>query len=99
MTIYSPVPHKDTDNIESFPIESPVSYDDIQDETSTLKNHGNTDPTVPGSELDCDCHVSVRCRSPLWITPLISSLQVDDDCILCEGGCKKWYHIWYVSYE
>lgn len=61
--IYSHVPHKDTDTIESFPVESPVSYDDIQDETPSLKNHGGTDPTVPDSGLDCDCHVSVRCLS------------------------------------
>jgi hypothetical protein len=71
VTIYSPVPHKDTDNIESFPIESPVSYDDIQDETSTLKNHGNTDPTVPDSGMDCDCRVLVRCHIQFWITPLM----------------------------
>ncbi|KAF8503402.1 HORMA domain-containing protein [Russula emetica] len=77
----SSVPHKDTDTIESFPVESPVSYDDIQDETSTL-NHGSTDPTVPDSVLDCDCHVSV-----------------DGNCVLCEGGCKKWYHIWCMGYH
>lgn len=79
---HSPAPHNDTDNIESFPVESPVSYDDIQDETSTLKNHGSKDPTVRDSVLDCDCHVSV-----------------DDNCILCEGGCKKWYHIWCMGYH
>jgi hypothetical protein len=97
--IYSPVPYKDADTIESFPVESPVSYDDIRDKTSSLENRGSTDPTVPDSVLDCDCHVSVRCPSQFWITHSFSSLQADDNCILCEGGCKKWYHIWYVSYE
>ena len=91
--------HKDVDTIESFPVESPVSYDDMQDETSTLKNHGSTDAIVPESVLDCDCHVSVSSHTQFWITPPISCLQVDSDCILCEGGCKKWYHIWYVSYK
>jgi hypothetical protein len=23
-------------------------------------------------------------------------LTVDDESMLCEGRCKKWYHIWYV---
>jgi hypothetical protein len=57
--------------MELFPVESPVSHDDIQDETPTLKNHGSTDPTVPDSDLDCDCHVSVRCLSQFSITPLM----------------------------
>ncbi|THU81512.1 DNA-binding protein [Dendrothele bispora CBS 962.96] len=21
----------------------------------------------------------------------------EDDCCACEGGCERWYHIWYVS--
>ena len=25
--------------------------------------------------------------------------QVEGGYILCEGRCKKWYHIWYVSYK
>src|SRR5258708_4882379 len=52
-----------TDTIESFPVESSVSYADIQDETSTLRNHESTDPTASDAVLDCDCHVSVRCDS------------------------------------
>ncbi|KAH9005321.1 HORMA-domain-containing protein [Lactarius hatsudake] len=24
---------------------------------------------------------------------------VDDECTLCEGGCKRWYHIWCMGYH
>ncbi len=68
--IYSHVPDTDTqptpfslnaDTIESFPIESPVSYDDIQNETLTPKDPGNvsTDANASDGVLDCDCHVLV----------------------------------------
>ena len=57
--IHSSIPHKDMETIESFTVESPVSYDDIQDETFTLKHRGSADPTVSDSGLDCSCHVSV----------------------------------------
>ena len=51
------------DTIESFPIESPVSYDDIQNEIPTSKDPGNvsTDANASDGVLDCDCHVSVLC--------------------------------------
>ncbi|KAI0273433.1 HORMA domain-containing protein [Gloeopeniophorella convolvens] len=26
-------------------------------------------------------------------------VSVDEECILCEGGCKKWYHIWCMGYH
>ncbi|KAI9446297.1 HORMA domain-containing protein [Lactarius indigo] len=70
-----------TDTIESFPLESPVSYDDIQ---ITQRDSGNisTDANALDGILDCDCHV-----------------LVDDECILCEGGCKRWYHIWCMGYH
>ncbi|KAH9001111.1 HORMA domain-containing protein [Lactarius akahatsu] len=70
-----------TETIESFPIESPVSYDDIQ---ITPKDSGNasTDANALDGVLDCDCHV-----------------LVDDECTLCEGGCKRWYHIWCMGYH
>ncbi len=49
------------DPIESFPIESPVSYDDIQDDILTPKNSGkvSTDANASDAILDCDCHVMV----------------------------------------
>ena len=49
------------DTIESFPIESPVSYDDVQNEILTPKNIENvsTDANVSDGVLDCDCHVLV----------------------------------------
>ncbi|KAI0306419.1 HORMA domain-containing protein [Multifurca ochricompacta] len=68
------------DTIESFPVESPVSYDDIQNEVLTPRDSGNTSTNASDAILDCDCHV-----------------PVDDECILCDGGCKRWYHIWHVS--
>ncbi|KAH9043071.1 HORMA-domain-containing protein [Lactarius pseudohatsudake] len=87
--IYGHIPDTDTqplfslntDTIESFPIESPVSYDDIQ---ITPKDSGNvsTDANALDGVLDCDCHV-----------------LVDDECTLCEGGCKRWYHIWCMGYH
>ncbi|KAI9458263.1 HORMA-domain-containing protein [Russula earlei] len=66
----------DTDTIESFPVQSPVSQDDIQVEMIAQKNRGNTNPTISDPVLDCDCRV-----------------LVEDDQILCEGECKRWYHI------
>ncbi|KAH9996849.1 HORMA domain-containing protein [Russula vinacea] len=87
----SHVPHADTqlaclsvdaDTIESFPVESPVSYDDIQDESTPLRGPGSPGPSVSDAVLSCDCHVSA-----------------DDECILCEGDCKRWYHIWCMGYH
>ncbi|KAN0140777.1 DNA-binding protein [Lactarius tabidus] len=72
------------DTIESFPIESSVSYDDIQNEILGPKDFGNvsTDANASDGVLDCDCHV-----------------VVDDESILCESGCKRWYHIWCMGYH
>jgi hypothetical protein len=49
------------DTIESFPIESSVSYDDIQNEILGPKDFGNvsTDANASDGVLDCDCHVVV----------------------------------------
>ena len=109
VTTYSHVPHADTqlaclsvdaDTIESFPVESPVSYDDIQDESTPLRGLGSPGPSVSDAVLSCDCHVSVRCDSHFRISPAhVRPSQADDECILCEGDCKRWYHIWYVSYK
>lgn len=46
------------DIIESFPIESPVSYDDIQNEPKFFGNV-STDANASDGVLDCDCHVVV----------------------------------------
>ncbi|KAI0256862.1 HORMA domain-containing protein, partial [Lactifluus subvellereus] len=72
----------DADTIESFPVESPVPYDDIQSETISPRVTGNTVTNILDGVLDCDCRVSV-----------------DDESILCEGGCKRWYHIWCMGYH
>lgn len=92
-------PSLNADTIESFPIESPVSYDDIQNDILTLKDSGNvsTDANASDGVLDCDCHVLVLCDDHFSIAlPVIRPSQVDDECTLCEGGCKRWYHIWCV---
>ena len=64
--IRSYVPDTDTqptnaDTIDSFPVESPVSYDDVQNEILTPKDFGNvsTDANASDGVLDCDCHVLV----------------------------------------
>jgi hypothetical protein len=64
--IRSHVPDTDTqptnaDTIDSFPIESPVSYDDVQNKILTPKDPGNvsTDANASDGILDCDCHVLV----------------------------------------
>ncbi|KAH9079578.1 HORMA domain-containing protein [Lactarius deliciosus] len=105
--IYGYIPDTDTqppfslntDTIESFPIESPVSYDDIQ---ITPKDPGNvsTDANALDGVLDCDCHVLVlRNDYYSFALPVIRLPQVDDECTLCEGGCKRWYHIWCMGYH
>ena len=53
------------DTIESFPVESPVSYDDIQDETITPMDRRSMGPNVSDAVLNCDCRVSVCCDSHL----------------------------------
>ena len=61
------------DTIESFPIQSPVSHDDIQNETITTGDRGNTKPTVPDTAmLDCDCRVTVHFNNYFRITLLMS---------------------------
>lgn len=25
--------------------------------------------------------------------------KIDDVCIFCEGGCKRWFHIWCIGYH
>ncbi|KAF8274863.1 HORMA domain-containing protein [Lactarius quietus] len=81
-----PVPSSlNADTIKSFPTESPVSYDDVQNETPTPKDFGNVSTDANAASdgvLDCDCHV-----------------LVDDESILCESGCKRWYHIWCMGYH
>ena len=72
MTTYGHVPDMDTqhacssldaDTIESFPVGSPVSYDDIQSETISPRVTGNTVTNVLDGVLDCDCRVSVHSYS------------------------------------
>lgn len=58
------------DTIESFPVESPVSYDDIQDETITPMDRRSMDPNVSDAVLNCDCRVSVCCDSRFRITSI-----------------------------
>lgn len=59
------------DTIESFPVRSLASHDDIQDEMITPKDCGKTDTTISDAVLDCDCHVSVLCDSHSLISSLI----------------------------
>lgn len=70
LTTYSHVPHMDiqpscpsvnADTIESFPVESPVFYEDIQDGTITPRDRRSMEPTALDAVLNCDCHVLVRC--------------------------------------
>ena len=56
------------ETIESFPVESPVSYDDIQDGTITPRDRRSMEPTVLDAVLNCDCHVSVRCDGHFQIS-------------------------------
>jgi len=94
-------PSLSTDSIESESLtaEPPVSYDDIQDGMITPRNRSNTDLAASDAVLDCDCHVSVHCDSHFSISLAHVCPQVEDESMLCEGGCERWYHIWYVSYD
>ncbi|KAJ3480231.1 hypothetical protein NLI96_g8494 [Meripilus lineatus] len=46
-------------------------------------------PSVDGSTgddegaLDCECGIAME----------------DCDCILCDGGCKRWFHVWCMGYH
>jgi hypothetical protein len=100
MDIQPACPSLSADTIESFPVEPPVLYDDIQDEAIT-SGHKDTDLTLSDPTLDCDCHVSVYIIARVTFGHLsthVYPLQVEDDSILCDGGCMKWYHTWYVNY-
>jgi hypothetical protein len=59
MDIQPACPSLSADTIESFPVEPPVLYDDIQDEAITPSGHKDTVLTLSDPVLDCDCHVSV----------------------------------------
>jgi hypothetical protein len=50
----------DADTIESFRVESPVTYDDIQSESISPKDFGNMVTSDLDAVLDCDCRVSVH---------------------------------------
>ncbi|KAK7687094.1 hypothetical protein QCA50_009595 [Cerrena zonata] len=41
------------------------------------------DDIMSAEVVECECGVTVE----------------DCDCILCEGGCKKWFHIWCMGYH
>jgi hypothetical protein len=53
-------PSLDPDTIESFPVDSPVSQDDIQSETISPRDAGNMVTDALDAVLDCDCRVLVR---------------------------------------
>ncbi|TFL07282.1 HORMA domain-containing protein [Pterulicium gracile] len=36
-----------------------------------------------GEEIDCECQVETN----------------GDDCILCDGGCARWFHTWCMGYH
>jgi hypothetical protein len=61
----------DADTIESFRVESPVMYDDIQSESispSDLpRDFGNMVTSDLDAVLDCDCRVSVHRYSHLHL--------------------------------
>jgi hypothetical protein len=48
------------DTIESFRVESPVTYDDIQSESISPRDPGNVVTNDLDAVLDCDCRVSVN---------------------------------------
>jgi hypothetical protein len=63
----------DAGTMESFPIQSPVSHDNTQNETITTGGRGNTKPTISDTAmLDCDCRVTVHFDNHFRITLLMS---------------------------
>lgn len=47
--------------------------------------------------LSCECGVSVRFSSIIdKCLCLIGNSQIEDESCFCEGGCGRWYHLWYV---
>lgn len=49
--------------------------------------------------LDCFCQVFVR-PSILTAKPFSGCYiqQTGGDLIFCDGGCKKWLHVWSIIY-
>lgn len=61
-----------------------------------------TSPTViyvtedDDNGLDCDCEIDVSPRLLYYYKKYEASrlLQIEDETFFCEGGCKKWFHVW-----
>lgn len=47
--------------------------------------------------LDCNCGIAVSTPPRHSQYTLTDSMQVPDDCLFCESGCGRWYHIWCVK--
>ncbi|KAI0312502.1 hypothetical protein OF83DRAFT_1086972 [Amylostereum chailletii] len=82
------------DPIESFPNASPSPEGDIV--PSRPRNEAKT---IQVKEIvECDCSVTaVRLLISTFQHVLMKRTWQPEgaECILCEGGCGKWFHVWY----
>jgi hypothetical protein len=84
------------DSIESF--GTSVAKEAVDDIQMTPKAKVTRKDAQSGVDhgLQCECGVSVCIYSSALLVAHLRILKIEDECTFCEGGCGRWFHIWYV---
>ncbi|KAF8643792.1 hypothetical protein AX16_008811 [Volvariella volvacea WC 439] len=87
---------------ESVEMLTPDALQSISD-NNTFEGDTTGTENVKGNHtdrgLDCECGVVVSGQKLLLVLPASDTFyhQIEDQCCFCEGGCGRWFHVWYVN--
>jgi hypothetical protein len=90
-----------TDTYERDPIESfrMTTSEELTPKAAPRKGTIDKDRSSEGDDIadsgmECECHVSVRVARCLSFPYDTDQTKIEDEAILCEGGCRRWHHVW-----